>query len=96
MKKKTVLYVVIGALLGVAVMFLPFRILVGSWYPFDGDVENYLAETCRETEGKVDSYGTMPYFTPDWHSNVVYVGLIALSSFVFALGISLYFKKRVV
>ncbi|MEA2090728.1 MAG: hypothetical protein U9O89_08275 [Thermoproteota archaeon] len=96
MKKKIFLYVVTGALLGIAVIFFPFRILVGSWYPFNGDAENYWVKTCRETEGKVEHYDITPHVTPGWRSNVVYAGLIALSSFVFALGISLYFKKRVV
>lgn len=96
MKKKMFIYAVTGALLGVAVILFPFRILIGSWYPSNGAVENYWLEACREAEGKVNHYDNVSYVTPDWPSNVVHASLIVLASFVFAFSISLYFKKRLV
>jgi hypothetical protein len=92
-KKKAFLYVATGALLGVVFMLFPFVMLVGSWSPFNCDVENYLVQTCRETEGKFGRYDGLSYVSPYWQSNVVHAGLIVLSGFVPALVISLYFKK---
>lgn len=92
MRKKAVLYVAIGALLGIATVYLPFQMLVGSEYPFGGHAENYLSRTCFEADEKLGQYYTVP---PDWPHNVAHTGLIVVFSLVFALGVSLYFKKRV-
>ena len=88
--KKTLAYMATAVLLGVVVMFIPFQLLSTASYPPDS---MFVGDRSRVHPFSETLNGGS---TAAFQLNLLNGGLMLAFSFVFALGIFLYVKNRVV
>jgi len=95
--KKALLYVATAILLGTVTMIAPLRLLKPRYYeaitPFGVKNMSAIVETLDESEGTFEKGGTLERAVSP--SNLSSAALMLVPSFLLALGISIYFKKRI-
>jgi len=101
MMKKALLYVATAILLGTVTMVAPLMLLKPSYYELitSSDEENVVRkgspaflEALGEGEGTFEEGGALERAVSP--SNLSSAGLMLIPSFLIALGVSLYLKKR--
>jgi len=93
--KKALLYIATAILLGSVTMVAPLMLLKPRYYEaITSGVRNTsaISETLDEGEGTFEG-GALPRAVSP--SNLSSAGLMLIPSFLLALGVSLYFKKRI-
>ena len=95
--KKALLYAVTAILLGTVTMVAPLMLLKPAYYaaitPFGVKNISAILETLDEGEGTFGEIGALERAVSP--SNLSSAGLMLIPSFLLALGISLYLKKRI-